>query len=125
MAPMRSHLFHLFHTLKTKDRKVSYWYGARSLREVFYEQDFRNIEKDFPNFSFNLAMSEPLPEDNWKGYTGFIHQVLHDNYLKNHEEPEEIEYYLCGPPMMNEAVQKMLEDLGVEPENIAFDDFGG
>ena len=97
MAPLRSHIFHFFHTLKT-NRKVSYWYGARSLREVFYEDEFRDIEKKFPNFTFNLALSEPLPEDNWKGYTGFIHQVLLDNYLSKHEEPEDIEYYFCGPP---------------------------
>ncbi len=124
MAPLRSHLFHLFHTLKT-DRKVSYWYGARSKREIFYEEEFRKIEKAFPNFKFNIALSEPLPEDNWKGYVGFIHQVLYDNYLKDHEEPEEIEYYMCGPPMMNEAVQKTLYDLGVPAEMIDFDDFGG
>jgi Na+-transporting NADH:ubiquinone oxidoreductase subunit F len=124
MAPLRSHLFHLFHTLKS-DRKVTYWYGARSKREVFYEADFRKIEADFPNFKFNLALSEPLPEDNWKGYTGFIHKVLLDNYLGSHDEPEDIEYYICGPPMMNSAVFKMLYDLGVPDENIAFDDFGG
>jgi Na+-transporting NADH:ubiquinone oxidoreductase subunit F len=124
MAPLRSHLFHLFHTLKTK-RKVSYWYGARSKREIFYEEEFRAIEKQFPNFKFNIALSEPLKEDNWKGYTGFIHQVLFDEYLNKHEEPEEIEYYLCGPPMMNSAVQKMLYDLGVPEEMVAFDDFGG
>lgn len=124
MAPLRSHIFHLFHTDKT-DRKVSYWYGARSLREVFYESHFRNIEKDFPNFKFNLALSEPLPEDNWTGYVGFIHQVVLDNYLSKHSEPEEIEYYLCGPPMMNAAVFKMLDNLGVPKENIAYDDFGG
>lgn len=124
MAPLRSHLFHLFHTLKTK-RKVSYWYGARSKREIFYEEEFRKIEKEFPNFKFNIALSEPLPEDNWKGYVGFIHQVLYDNYLKDHEEPEEIEYYMCGPPMMNDAVQKTLYDLGVPEEMIDFDDFGG
>jgi Na+-transporting NADH:ubiquinone oxidoreductase subunit F len=124
MAPLRSHIFHLFHTEKTT-RKVSYWYGARSLREVFYEEEFRAIEKDFPNFTFNLAMSEPLPEDNWTGYTGFIHQVVLDKYLNTHPEPDEIEFYLCGPPMMNEAVFKMLDELGVPPENIAFDDFGG
>jgi Na+-transporting NADH:ubiquinone oxidoreductase subunit F len=123
MAPLRSHIFHLFHTLKTK-RKVSYWYGARSLREVFYEDEFRAIEKDFPNFTFNLALSAPLPEDNWTGYTGFIHQVLLDNYLSKHEEPEDIEYYFCGPPQMNNAVIKMLDSLGVPKENIAFDDFG-
>ncbi len=124
MAPLRSHIFHLFHTLKTKDRKVSYWYGGRSLRELFYTEDFTNIEKDFPNFSYHIALSEPLPEDNWTGMTGFIHQALYDNYLKNHPEPEEIEYYLCGPPMMLQAVMKMLDELGVPEENIAFDDFG-
>lgn len=125
MAPLRSHLFHLFHTLKEKDRKVTFWYGGRSLREVFYTEDFRNIEKEFSNFQYNIALSEPLPEDNWTGYTGFIHNVLFENYLKTHPEPEELEYYLCGPPMMNAAVFKMLDDLGVPPENIAFDDFGG
>jgi Na+-transporting NADH:ubiquinone oxidoreductase subunit F len=124
MAPLRSHLFHLFHTLKT-NRKVSYWYGARSKREVFYEEEFRAIEKQFPNFKFNLALSEPQPEDNWSGYTGFIHQVLLDNYLKQHDEPEEIEFYMCGPPMMNAAVQKMLYDLGVPDEMVDYDDFGG
>ncbi|MBT8196340.1 MAG: NADH:ubiquinone reductase (Na(+)-transporting) subunit F [Bacteroidia bacterium] len=125
MAPLRSHIFHIFHTEKTKDRKVSYWYGARSLREMFYEEHFTKIEKEFPNFEFNIALSEPLPEDNWTGYKGFIHQVVLDNYLSKHPEPEEIEFYLCGPPMMNQAVFKMLDDLGVPPENIAFDDFGG
>lgn len=124
MAPLRSHIFHLFHTAKT-NRKVSYWYGARSLREVFYEKDFRAIEKDFPNFKFNIALSEPVPEDNWEGYVGFIHQVVLDNYLNKHAEPEDIEYYLCGPPMMNSAVFKMLDNLGVPKENIAYDDFGG
>lgn len=124
MAPLRSHIFHLFHTLKT-GRKVSYWYGARSLREVFYEEHFRAIEKEFPNFRFEIALSEPLPEDNWTGFKGFIHQVVLDNYLANHPEPEEIEYYLCGPPMMNSAVQKMADDLGVPKEMVAFDDFGG
>lgn len=123
MAPLRSHIFHLFRTLKTK-RKVSFWYGARSLREVFYEDEFRAIEKEFPNFSFNLALSEPLKEDNWTGYTGFIHRVLHDNYLFKNEEPEDIEYYFCGPPQMNNAVIQMLDNLGVPKENIAFDDFG-
>jgi len=123
MAPLRSHIFHLFHTLKTS-RKVSYWYGARSPREVFYEEEFRAIERQFPNFKFNLAMSEPLPGDNWTGYTGFIHQVLLDNYLGRHDEPEDIEYYFCGPPVMNNAVLKMLDDLGIPAENIAFDDFG-
>jgi Na+-transporting NADH:ubiquinone oxidoreductase subunit F len=124
MAPLRSHIFHLFHTLKT-NRKVSYWYGARSKREIFYEEDFRKIEKDFPNFKFNIALSEPIPEDNWKGYTGFIHQVLYEEYLSKLEVPEDIEYYLCGPPMMNDAVQKMLYDLGVPDEMVDFDDFGG
>ncbi len=124
MAPLRSHIFHLFHTLKT-NRKVSYWYGARSKREIFYEEHFRKIEKEFPNFKFNIALSEPLPEDNWKGYTGFIHQVVYEEYLSKHEEPEEVEFYLCGPPMMNEAVMKMLYDLGVPDEMVDFDDFGG
>jgi Na+-transporting NADH:ubiquinone oxidoreductase subunit F len=123
MAPLRSHLFHLFHTLKT-NRQVSYWYGARSLREMFYEEEFRAIEKEFPNFKFHLALSEPNEEDNWEGPTGFIHQVLYDNYLRYHEEPEEVEYYMCGPPMMNDAVQKLLYNLGVPEEMIAFDDFG-
>lgn len=125
MAPLRSHLFHLFHTKKETDRKISFWYGGRSLREVFYTEHFRNIEKEFPNFKYNIALSEPLPEDNWTSYTGFIHNVLFENYLKNHSAPEDIEYYLCGPPMMNAAVFKMLDDLGVPPGNIAFDDFGG
>ncbi|MEO8569365.1 MAG: NADH:ubiquinone reductase (Na(+)-transporting) subunit F, partial [Ginsengibacter sp.] len=125
MAPLRSHLFHLFHTKKERERKITFWYGGRSLREVFYTEHFTNIEKDFPNFQYNVALSEPLPEDNWTGYTGFIHNVLFENYLKNHPEPEELEYYLCGPPMMNAAVFKMLDELGVPPGNIAFDDFGG
>lgn len=124
MAPMRSHIFHLFKTLHTT-RKVSFWYGARSRREIFYESDFKQIEAEYPNFSFNIALSEPKPEDNWDGYVGFIHKVIEDNYLKNHQEPEEIEYYLCGPPMMTAAVTKMLDDYGVPPEMIAFDDFGG
>ncbi len=124
MAPLRSHIFELFKNLKT-NRKVSYWYGGRSLRELFYVEHFRAIEKEFPNFKFNIALSEPLPEDNWTGYKGFIHNVLIDNYLSKHEAPEEIEYYFCGPPQMNAAVIKMLDDFGVEPENIAFDDFGG
>lgn len=123
MAPLRSHIFHLFRTLKT-GRKVSYWYGARSLREVFYEEEFRAIEKEFPNFRFHLALSDPHPEDNWKGYTGFIHRVLLDNYLCGHDEPEDIEYYFCGPPQMNAAVIKTLDNMGVPKENIAFDDFG-
>lgn len=125
MAPLRSHIFHLFHTDKTRDRKVSYWYGGRSKRELFYTEDFRKIEKEFDNFSYHIALSEPMPEDNWDGYTGFIHNVVLENYLKHHPEPEEIEFYLCGPPMMNAAVFKMLDDLGVPDENIAFDDFGG
>lgn len=124
MAPLRSHIFHIFHTEKTKDRKVSYWYGGRSSRELFYTEDFREIEKEYPNFEYHIALSEPLPEDNWTGPVGFIHQVVLENYLKNHPEPEEIEYYLCGPPLMLSAVQKMLSDLGVPEENIAFDDFG-
>ncbi len=124
MAPLRSHIFHLFHTLKTRDRKVSYWYGGRSLRELFYTQDFRDIEKDYDNFSYHIALSEPLEEDNWDGPTGFIHQVVYDQYLKDHPEPEEVEYYLCGPPLMLQAVMKMLDELGVPEENIAFDDFG-
>lgn len=124
MAPLRSHIFELFKNLKT-GRKVTYWYGGRSLRELFYVDHFRAIEEEFPNFKFNIALSEPMPEDNWTGYQGFIHQVLLDNYLSKHEAPEDIEYYICGPPMMNAAVFKMLDDLGVEPENIAYDDFGG
>ncbi len=136
MAPLRSHIFHLFHTLKTTDRKVSYWYGGRSRRELFYTEQFRKIEKEFPNFSYHVALSEPLPEDNWtvkkdindkegEGYVGFIHQVLIDNYLGKHSDPDEIEFYFCGPPMMNAAVIKMCENFGVPPENVAFDDFGG
>jgi Na+-transporting NADH:ubiquinone oxidoreductase subunit F len=124
MAPLRSHLLHLFHTLKTTDRKVSYWYGARSKNEIFYEEDFRAIEKEFPNFSFHIALSEPRPEDNWTGYTGFIHQVILDNYLINHEAPEDIEYYMCGPGPMANAVKVMLDNLGVPKEMLMFDDFG-
>ncbi|NUM54340.1 MAG: NADH:ubiquinone reductase (Na(+)-transporting) subunit F [Candidatus Hydrogenedentes bacterium] len=124
MAPMRSHIFDQFKRLHTK-RKVSYWYGARSLREAFYVEDFDMIQRENENFKWHLALSEPLPEDNWTGYVGFIHQVLYDNYLKNHPAPEDVEYYICGPPMMNSAVIKMLHDLGVEDENILFDDFGG
>lgn len=124
MAPMRSHLFHLFHTLKESKKKITFWYGARSSKEVFYYDQFRDIEKNFPNFSFHLALSDPLPEDHWTGPTGFIHQVIYDQYLSKHEEPEEIDYYLCGPPMMNAAVQKMLYDLGVPNENVLYDDFG-
>jgi Na+-transporting NADH:ubiquinone oxidoreductase subunit F len=124
MAPLRAHLLHLFHTLKTTDRKITYWYGARSKNELFYEEDFRKIEKAFPNFKFNVALSEPLPEDNWTGYTGFIHQVIYDNYLANHDAPEDIEYYMCGPGPMANAVKIMLDDLGVPPEMLLFDDFG-
>lgn len=134
MAPMRSHLYHLFRTLKT-GRKVSYWYGGRSKRELFYLEHFRALERDFPNFKFHLALSEPMEEDNWKekksiddegdGFVGFIHQCVIDNYLNHHEEPEEIELYFCGPPLMNQAVQKMGEDFGMPDENIRFDDFGG
>jgi len=124
MAPLRSHIFHLFHTLKTQ-RKVTYWYGARSKREIFYEEEFRQIEQQFPNFSFNIALSEPRTDDNWTGYTGFIHQVLYEEYLMKLDAPEDVEYYLCGPPMMNEAVQKMLYNLGVPDEMVEFDDFGG
>ena len=124
MAPLRAHLLHLLKTLKITDRKISYWYGARSKREIFYEEDFRALEKEFPNFSFHIALSSPLPEDNWTGDTGFIHSVIYDRYLKNHEEPEEIEYYMCGPGPMSKAVEKMLYDLGVPRENLLFDDFG-
>jgi Na+-transporting NADH:ubiquinone oxidoreductase subunit F len=123
MAPMRSHIFDLFRRVGTK-RKVSFWYGARSLREAFYQEDFDMIQRENKNFQWHLALSEPLPEDEWSGMTGFIHQVLYDNYLKDHPSPEDVEYYLCGPPMMLKACMKMLDDLGVEPENIAFDDFG-
>ena len=125
MAPLRSHLLHLFKTLKTTDRKISYWYGARSRREIFYEEDFRAIERDFPNFSFHIALSDPQPEDNWTGYTGFIHQVIYDHYLKDHDAPEDIEYYMCGPGPMSKAVEKMLDDLGVPAQNLMFDNFGG
>lgn len=124
MAPLRSHLMHLFRTLHTTDRKISYWYGARSRREIFYEEDFRAIERDFPNFKFNIALSDPQPEDNWTGYTGFIHQVLYDHYLKDYEAPEDIEYYMCGPGPMSSAVKKMLWDLGVPSEMLMYDDFG-
>ena len=123
MAPMRSHIFDQFRRLHT-DRKISFWYGARSLREAFYVDDFNAIQKENSNFSWNLALSEPLPEDEWNGYTGFIHQVTHDNYLSKHEDPTEIEYYMCGPPPMIKAVEDMLDSLGVEKEMIAFDSFG-
>ncbi|MGB0837888.1 MAG: NADH:ubiquinone reductase (Na(+)-transporting) subunit F [Flavobacteriaceae bacterium] len=134
MAPMRSHLYQLFHTLKT-GRKVSYWYGGRSKRELFYLHYFEELEKQFPNFKMYLVLSEPLPEDNWKvkenidadgdGFVGFVHQALIDNYLGAHEAPEDVEFYFCGPPMMNQAVVKMCDDFGVPPENVRFDDFGG
>jgi Na+-transporting NADH:ubiquinone oxidoreductase subunit F len=124
MAPLRSHILRMFRSDRTP-RKVSYWYGARSLREMFYAEEFEKIARENGNFSWNVALSEPQPVDNWRGYTGFIHQVVLDNYLKQHPAPEDIEYYLCGPPMMNKAVLKMLNDLGVEPEMIRLDDFGG
>ena len=135
MAPLRSHLFHLFHTLKTTDRKVSYWYGGRTRRELFYIDEFRAIEKEFPNFRFYVALDNPLPEDNWNemehindegdGFKGYIMPVCYEQYLKNHPEPEEIEYYFCGPPLMNKSVIDTLDRLGVPEENISFDDFGG
>ena len=124
MAPLRSHVFDLFKGKHTS-RKVSYWYGGRSLKECFYLEDFAEIEAENANFSFHLALSDPMPEDNWQGDKGFIHQVLFNNYLKDHPAPEDINYYLCGPPMMTKAVIDMLTELGVEPENIHFDDFGG
>ncbi len=124
MAPLRSHIFELFKNRRTQ-RKVSYWYGGRSVRELFYVEDFQAIEREFPNFRFQIALSEPREQDHWTGLTGFIHRVLHDQYLKEHPAPEDIEYYICGPPKMNEAVFQLLDDLGVEDENIAFDDFGG
>lgn len=123
MAPMRSHILDQFLTRHTK-RKASFWYGGRSLRELFYINDFKKIEAENPNFKFNIALSAPLPEDNWTGYVGNIHEVLFENYLKSHEAPEDIEYYLCGPPMMTQAVLKMLDNLGVPKDNIMFDDFG-
>ncbi len=127
MAPMRSHLFHLFQTIKESKKKITFWYGARSWKEVFYYDQFRDIEKNFPNFEFHLALDREDPEADKLGIeykTGFVHQVIHDNYLSQHEEPEEIDYYMCGPPMMNDAVQKMLYNLGVPDENVLYDDFG-
>ncbi len=124
MAPMRSHIFDQLGRIKTK-RKVTYWYGARSFCEMFYVEDFNKLAKENENFKWHIGLSEPLPEDNWDGYTGFIHQILYDNYLKDHPAPEDCEYYMCGPPLMNSAVIKLLNDLGVEPENILLDDFGG
>ncbi|TNH07113.1 NADH:ubiquinone reductase (Na(+)-transporting) subunit F [Testudinibacter sp. TR-2022] len=124
MAPMRSHIFDQLKRLKSK-RKMTYWYGARSKREMFYVEDFDGLQAENDNFKWHVALSDPLPEDNWDGYTGFIHNVLYENYLKNHEAPEDCEYYMCGPPMMNAAVIGMLKNLGVEDENILLDDFGG
>lgn len=124
MAPMRSHILDQFLRIHT-DRKVTFWYGARSLREAFYVEDFDKIAAENPNFEWHLALSEPQEEDNWDGPTGFIHQVAYDNYLKHHEAPEDCEYYMCGPPMMNESCKKMLDGLGVEPEDVMLDDFGG
>ncbi|MDA0710599.1 MAG: NADH:ubiquinone reductase (Na(+)-transporting) subunit F [bacterium] len=124
MAPMRSHIFDQFKRMGT-DRKVTFWYGARSLTEMFYVEDFDSIQRDFENFKWHVALSDPQPEDKWEGLTGFIHQVLYNEYLKDHPAPEDCEYYICGPPMMNAAIFKMLDGLGVEPENILYDDFGG
>ena len=124
MAPLRSIIFDQLKRLRT-ERKISFWYGARSRRELFYEEDFSALADKFDNFQWYAALSEPLPEDDWYGLTGFIHQVLYDNYLKNHPAPEDCDYYLCGPPMMITAVTRMLYELGVEPENILYDDFGG
>ena len=124
MAPLRSHIYDQLLRLNSK-RKITFWYGARSWREAFYVEEFNELQEKFDNFTWHLALSDPLPEDNWDGYTGFIHQVALDNYLKDHPAPEDCEYYLCGPPMMNAAVLEMLDHLGVEPENILLDDFGG
>jgi Na+-transporting NADH:ubiquinone oxidoreductase subunit F len=124
MAPMRSHIFDQLRRLKTT-RKITFWYGARSLKELFYKEDYDQLAAEFPNFTWHIALSDPQPEDNWTGLTGFIHNVLYENYLKSHPAPEDCEYYMCGPPMMNAAVIKMLKDLGVEEDNILLDDFGG
>ncbi|MFB9885607.1 NADH:ubiquinone reductase (Na(+)-transporting) subunit F [Balneatrix alpica] len=124
MAPMRSHIFDQLRRLKSK-RKISFWYGARSLKETFYVEEYNQLQEENENFKWHLALSDPQPEDNWTGYTGFIHNVLYEHYLKDHPAPEDCEFYMCGPPMMNAAVIKMLEDLGVERENILLDDFGG
>lgn len=124
MAPMRSHIFDQLRRLKSK-RKMSFWYGARSVREMFYVEDFDTLQAENDNFEWHVALSDPMEEDNWSGYTGFIHNVLRDNYLKDHPAPEDCEFYMCGPPMMNSAVIGMLEDLGVEPDSIFLDDFGG
>jgi Na+-transporting NADH:ubiquinone oxidoreductase subunit F len=125
MAPMRSHIYDQLRRIKETERKMTFWYGARSLREAFYVDEFDQLAAENPNFEWHMGLSDPLPEDNWKGYTGFIHNVLLENYLQDHPAPEECEYYLCGPPMMNSSVIQMLLDLGVEPENIMLDDFGG
>lgn len=124
MAPLRAQILHMLNTLKIKDRKITYWYGARSKAEIFYEEDFRALEKEYPNFSFHIALSAALPEDKWTGPTGFIHDVIYNNYLKDHEAPEDIEYYMCGPGPMSDAAKRMLDSLGVAPESINFDDFG-
>ena len=124
MAPMRAHIFDQLNRLGS-DRKISFWYGARSRREMFYHEEFEELARRHENFRWHVALSDPLPEDEWDGYTGFIHEVLYENYLKDHPAPEDLEFYICGPPMMNQAVLKMLDDLGVEPEHILFDDFGG
>ncbi len=123
MAPMRSHIFHQLRTLKT-DRKITFWYGARSKEEIFYEEEFRELERENDNFTFHIALSEPLPEDHWDGMTGYIHQCLEDEYISTHPDPQEVEYYICGPPLMLSAVLDMLDSYGVEPEMIAYDDFG-
>jgi len=123
MAPMRSHIFDQLKRLKT-DRKISFWYGARSLKELFYKEDYDGLAAEFPNFEWHVAMSDPQPEDNWEGLTGFIHNVLLEKYLKDHPAPEDCEFYMCGPPIMNQSVIAMLEGMGVEPENIMLDDFG-
>jgi Na+-transporting NADH:ubiquinone oxidoreductase subunit F len=124
MAPMRSHIYDQLIRLKTQ-RKISFWYGARSLREMFYADEFDALQEQHPNFEWHAALSDPLPEDDWHGHTGFIHTVLFENYLHQHPAPEDCEYYMCGPPAMNAAVTKMLEDQGVEPDHIMLDDFGG
>ncbi len=123
MAPMRSHIFDQLKRLHSK-RKISFWYGARSKREIFYEDDFNKLQEENPNFEWHVALSDPQPGDNWDGYTGFIHNVVYENYLKNHEAPEDCEFYMCGPPIMTQSVIKMLKDLGVEDENILLDNFG-
>ena len=125
MAPMRSHIFDQLKRLKNKDRKITFWYGARSKREMFFVEDFDSLAAEFPNFTWHVALSDALPEDDWDGYTGFIHNVLYEEYLKNHPAPEDCEYYMCGPPIMNQSVINMLLELGVDREDIMLDDFGG